>query len=131
MFLNCYNITTCSSLNPQFENSNRDRRIHSRVVRHHVWDSDKDGLPYLEIVKGWLKDSIFTRQHKMVHELLSSARQSKMHILKSSGFWFYNIITHWGHPGKGRQKLKQNRNVEAKNWESNRTVIIVINREFD
>ena len=28
------------------------------------------------------------------------ARQSKMHILKSSGFWFYNVITHWGHPGK-------------------------------
>ena len=30
------------------------------------------GLPYLEILKGWLKDSIFTRQHKMVHELPSS-----------------------------------------------------------
>ena len=29
------------------------------------------------------------------------ARQSKMPILKSSGFWFYNIIIHWGHPGKG------------------------------
>ena len=29
-------------------------------------------LPYLEILKGWLKDSIFTRQHKMAHELLSS-----------------------------------------------------------
>ena len=55
------------------------------------------------------------------------APQSKTHILKSSGFWFYNIITHWGHPGKGAQKSNQNRNVEAKNCESNRTVIIVIN----
>ena len=27
--------------------------------------------------------------------------QSKMHILKSSGFWFHNIITYWVHPGKG------------------------------
>ena len=35
------------------------------------------------------------------------------------------------HPGKGVQKPKQNRNVEAKNRESNRTVIIAINREFD
>ena len=61
-----------ATLNPQFENSNRDSRIHSRLVRCHVWDPDKDGLPYLEIVKGWLKDSIFTRQHKMAHELLSS-----------------------------------------------------------
>ena len=30
------------------------------------------GLPYLEILKGWLKDSIFTRKHKMAHELPSS-----------------------------------------------------------
>ena len=64
-------LTTCTP-NPQFENSNRDRRIHSRLVRRHVWEPDKDGLPYLEILKGWLKDSIFTRQHKMAHELLSS-----------------------------------------------------------
>ena len=34
-------------------------------------------------------------------------------------------------PGKGVQKPNQNRNVEAKNRESNRTVIIAINREFD
>ena len=27
--------------------------------------------------------------------------KSKMHILKSSGFWFHNIITYWVHPGKG------------------------------
>ena len=54
----------------------------------------------------------------------------KMHILKSSRFWFYNI-THWRHPGKGMQKSKQNRNVEAKNRELNQTVIIVINGEFD
>ena len=27
--------------------------------------------------------------------------QSKMHILKSSGFWFHNIITYSVHPGKG------------------------------
>ena len=50
------------------ENSNRDRRIHSHLVRRHVWEPDKEGvahgLPYLEILKGWLKDSIFTRQHK-------------------------------------------------------------------
>ena len=29
------------------------------------------------------------------------------------------------------QKSKQNRDLEAKNRESNRTVIIAINREFD
>ena len=29
-------------------------------------------MPYLEILKGWLKDSIFARQHKMAQELLSS-----------------------------------------------------------
>ena len=57
------------------------------------------------------------------------ARQSKMHILKSSGFWFYNIITHWGHPGKGVQKSNQNWNVEAKNRESNQRIVIAINRE--
>ena len=53
-----------------------DRRIHSRLVRRHVWEPDKKrvahGLPYLEILKGWLKDSIFTTQHKMAHEVLSS-----------------------------------------------------------
>ena len=41
------------------------------------------------------------------------------------------IITPWEPPEKGMQKSKQNRNVEAKNRESNRTVIIAINREFD
>ena len=56
------------------------------------------------------------------------ARQSKMHILKSSGFWFYNIITHWGHPERGVQKSNQNWNMEAKNSESNQTVVIAINR---
>ena len=35
------------------------------------------------------------------------------------------------HPGKGVQKPNQNRIVEAKNRESNRTVVIAINREFD
>ena len=59
------------------------------------------------------------------------ARQSKTHISKSSGFSFYNIITYCGHPGKGMQKSNQNRKVEAKNRESNRTIIIAINREFD
>ena len=81
MFLNSYNRTwnvnnMHATLNPQFENSNRDKRIHSRLVRRHVWDPDKErvahALLYLEILKGWLKDSIFTRQHKMAHKLLSS-----------------------------------------------------------
>ena len=49
-----------------------------------------------------------------------------MDILKSSGFWFYN-----NNPGIDVQKSNQNRNVEAKNRESNRKVIIVINGEFD
>ena len=54
-----------------------DRRIHSRLVRRHVWEPDKErlahSLPYLEILKGCLKDSIFTiRQQKMAHEMLSS-----------------------------------------------------------
>ena len=46
----------------------------------------------------------------------------KTHILKSSRFWFFNIITHWGHPRKVMQKSNQNRNVEAKNRESNRSL---------
>ena len=32
------------------------------------------------------------------------ARQSKRHILRSSWFWFYNVLNHWGHPEKGLQK---------------------------
>ena len=68
----------------------------------------------------------------MVHELLSSLLVNQnTRILKSSSFWFYNVITHWGHPGKGVQKSNQNRNVEEKNPESNRTVKIAINGEFD
>ena len=59
------------------------------------------------------------------------ACQSKTHILKNSGFWFYNIITHWRQPGKGMQKSKQNPNEEAKNRESYWTVIIAIKWEFD
>ena len=35
------------------------------------------------------------------------------------------------HPGKGMQKSKQNRNVKAKNRESNRTVIITINPSLE
>ena len=35
--------------------------------------------------------------HERPHELQTS---------KSSGFWFYNIITHWGHPGEGMQKIE-------------------------
>ena len=48
-----------------------------------VWEPDKEriahGLPYLEILKGWLKDSIFTRQHKMAHTLLSSLLVNQKH----------------------------------------------------
>ena len=49
--------STDATLNPQFENSNRDRGIHScLVVRHHDWEPDEGrfapGLPYLEILKG-------------------------------------------------------------------------------
>ena len=105
-----------------------DRRIHScLVIYRRVWEPDKKrvthGLPYL-VVEG---------QHfyQATQNRTWTARQSKMFILKSSRFWFYNIITHWGHPGKGVQKSNQNRNVEAKNRESNWTVIIAITWEFD
>ena len=48
---------TDANLNPQFENSNRDRRVHSRLfVRRHDWEPDEErfahGFPYLEILKG-------------------------------------------------------------------------------
>ena len=43
------------------------------------------GLPYLEILKGWLKDSIFTRQHKMARELLSYLLVNQKRTLKE--FW--------------------------------------------
>ena len=66
-------LTTCNPKPSIWKfNSNKDRRIHSRLVHHRVWEPDKDGSPYVEILKEWLKDSIFTRQHKMAHKLLSS-----------------------------------------------------------
>ena len=40
------------------------------------------------------------------------ARQSTTHILKSSGFWFYNIIIHWEHPGKRVQKSNRESGIE-------------------
>ena len=62
------------AFNPQFKNSNRDRRIHSRLVRRHVREPDKErvanGLPYLEILKGWLKVVKGLQEvptHKMAH----------------------------------------------------------------
>ena len=75
------------------KNSNRDGRIHSRLVRRHVWEPDKECvayglLPYLEILKGRLKDIIFARQLKMAHELLSSLPVNQKRTLKSSGFLF-------------------------------------------
>ena len=46
------------------------------MVRRHVLGPDKErvahSLPYLEILKEWLKDSIFIGQHKMMHKMLSS-----------------------------------------------------------
>lgn len=36
--------------------------------------------------------------------------QSIMLILKSSGFWFHNLITHGGHPRKSMQKLEPKSN---------------------
>ena len=75
--------TTC---NPkQFENSSRDKRIHSRLVRRHFWEPDKEhvaqSLPHLEILKGWLKDSIFTGQHKMAQEMLLSLLINHKHTI--------------------------------------------------
>ena len=48
---------TDATLDPQFENGNRDRRTHSRlVVRRNDWEPDEErfthGLPHLEILKG-------------------------------------------------------------------------------
>ena len=59
----------------------------------------------------------------------------ELHILKVKNnciiILYYYTITHWGHPGRGMQKMNQSPNVEAKNRESNWTVIITINQEFD
>ena len=73
-------LTTCNPKPSIWKfNSNKDRRIHSRLVHHRVWEPDKDGSPYVEILKEWLKDSIFTRQHKMAHKLLSSLLVNQKH----------------------------------------------------
>ena len=75
------------------KNSNRDGRIHSRLVRRHVWEPDKEcvaygQLSYLEILKGRLKDSIFARHLKVAHKLLLSLLVNQKRTLKSSGFLF-------------------------------------------
>ena len=46
------------------------------------------------------------------------AHQSKTHILKSSGFWFYNIITHWEHPRKVMKKIESKSKLKQRivNW---------------
>ena len=107
------------------------------MVRHHVWEPDKERFAHGFALFGY-SQGVVEGQHfyqatqNGTQTAIVFACQSKMHILKSSGFWFYNIIiTHWGHPGIGAQKSNQNRNVEAKNCESNQTVIIMINKEFD
>ena len=46
------------------------------------------GLPFLEILMGRLKDSIFTRQNKMAHELRLSLLVNQQHTLKRSRFLF-------------------------------------------
>lgn len=62
------------------------------------------------------------------------ARQSKTHILKSSGLGFHNVITHWGHPGKVMQKIepKSKRGIKEswiepnghnRNWSRDRLIV--------
>ena len=54
------------------------------MVRRHVWEPDKDGLPYMEILKEWLKDSTFYQATQNgARTAIVVARQSKTHILKS------------------------------------------------
>ena len=66
---------------------------------------------------GWLKGQHFYQATQNgARTAIVFARQSKTHILKSSGFWCYNIITHWGHPGKGMQKSKQNKCESKESW---------------
>ena len=78
MFLNSYNIIRDINTQPQTVNL---RIVMGKGGFTVAWlffsmfenPSEKEcvanGFPYLEILKGWLKDSIFTRQHKMVHRL--------------------------------------------------------------
>ena len=61
------------------------------------------GFSYLEIRKGCF---FFQATQNGAQIAIIFARQSETHILKSSGFWFYNIITHWQHPGKGMKKIE-------------------------
>ena len=84
-----------------------------------------------KLSSGCQRTAFFQAMQNGTQTAIVFAHQSKTQSLKSSGFWFYNIITHWEHPGKGMQKSNQNRNVEVKNHESNLTVIITINWEFD
>ena len=117
----CKHVT----LNPQFENSNKDRRIYSHsVLRLHVWEPVRQRVGHTRFSLSGNSQATWNGAQTAI----VFARQSKMHILKSSGFWFYNIITHCrGYPGIGMQKSNQNWKVEAKNREWNRTVIIAIN----
>ena len=89
-------------------NSNRDRRIHSRLfIYRYVWEPDKEcaahGLPYLEILKGWLKDSIFTRQHNQKWSIKNS-HFKKFQIL----IWQYNnsLRAPWKRCAKIKPKSK-------------------------
>ena len=128
---------TDATLNPQFENSNRDRRINRPlVVCCHDREPDEEhfahGLPYLEILKGWSKDSIFPAdtENGAWTAIVFSSSIENVHFKE---FWI--LILQYNNslraPWKGMQKSNQNQNVEAKNSESNQTVITTINREFD
>ena len=97
------------------------------VIRRHVWECDNEsvahGLPYLEILKGWKKGNIFTKQHKMAHKLQMSLLAAEFWILMSQ--YNYSLRAPWERYAKHRTKIET--------WNQrivNITVIIVINWEF-
>lgn len=64
------------------------------IIWHHVWECDNEhvmhGLPYLEILKGWYKGYIFTKQHKMAHE-----PQTSYLSIKNAHFNVSTITLFW------------------------------------
>ena len=99
------------------------------MVRCHVWEPHKDGLPYLEILKGWLKDSILlgnTKWRTNCYRLCLSIKNSHF-----KEFWI--LILQYNNslraPWKRYSKIK----AKSKRGIVNRTerFIIEINWEFD
>ena len=82
------------------------------VIFGNLTKSLSQGLPYLEILKGWLKDSIFTRQHKMARELLSYLLVNQKRTLKE--FWI--LILQYNNSLRAPRKRCAKLEPKSKHW---------------